>query len=363
MRKTLIPVVALLLAAPAAAQSTPEDNGRLKAKAVYVVQQPPPPPPAQPARPARPSGRVVVGGRDGREEQQETFTKSVRLGNTGVLDISNLVGNIEITRGSGGDATIQVTKVARARSVEEAKALLPLVVVDITSRGDRAEIRTQYPSPNDMRERRNMNVSVHFKIAAPQGTRIIAQSLAGDLKVTDIRGELSLTTTSGSVSITNAARVSSARSTSGNVEITNVDSDVALDAGTISGDVIVRDVKARRMKLGTVTGRVLAQNVVTEILGAQTFNGDVEVIGPLTKGGRYDLKAHAGDVRIVVTGGGGFYLEASSWSGEVKSDFPLPSPDARGGRSHRKTVSGMVGDGGATINVTTFSGDVFVVKK
>ena len=73
--------------------------------------------------------------RDGREEQTETLKKTVRLGSNGELDITNITGNIEIKRGGGGDATIDVVKVARARTVEEAKELLPLVKVEINERG------------------------------------------------------------------------------------------------------------------------------------------------------------------------------------------------------------------------------------
>ena len=66
-----------------------------------------------------------------------------------------------------------------------------------------------------------------------------AKSLSGNVQATDIRGDLSLETMSGNVQIVNAARVTKAKTTSGNVELTNIDSDGALDAGTMSGNVIV----------------------------------------------------------------------------------------------------------------------------
>lgn len=363
MRKTVIPFVVVALGVPvvAAAQSEVSGDTRLRAKSVYVVQQAPPQPPTPP-RPARPAR--VERGQDGREEQRETFTKTARLGSNGILDITNLVGNIEISRGSGNDATIEVTKVARARTQEDARALLPLATVEVNSHGDRTEVRTNYADQEVMRRHRNVSLAVHFKITAPQGTRVTARSLSGNLRATDIRGEMSLITTSGNVEISNAARVTAAKSTSGNIELTNIDSDVALDAGTISGHVVVRSAKARRMVLGTVSGDVILQDVQTEQLGAQTLSGNVEFVGAFTKDGRYELKSHSGNVRVKVVGGSGFAVEANSWSGNVQSDFSIggsESDPTRGGR--RKVLRGVVGDGSAKVNITTFSGNVQLLKK
>ena len=324
---------------------------------------------AQPDPPRRPP-RVIVGQaqgrdqRDGREEQRETLTKTVRLGSNGVFDISNLSGSIEFRRGGGNEAVIELTKIARARTVEEAREMLSLVVVEITGHGERAEVKTHYPTAQHG-NRRNINVSVNFNITVPQNTRVRATTLSGNLKATDIRGELSLTTTSGSVQITNASRITAAKSTSGNVELTNVDSDVALDAGTLSGNVILKQVKARRIQAGSVSGGVVAQDVETDRLEAQTVSGDVHFSGPLAKSGRYELKTHSGNVRAEIAGRTGFELDANTFSGGVHTDLTIQGAQASGGRegARRKSVRGTVGDGSAVLNVTTFSGNVYVVKR
>ena len=365
MRKIPILLVAALVAVPSAAgaQSAQATTARSAAEArAAQQQQPPPPPPVPPSRP-RPGQRVTVGrDHDGRVEQRETFTKTVRLAANGVLDVSNLSGNIEIKRGSGAEAVIEVTKIARGRTEEAAREMLPMVRVEITPRPERAEIRTMYDSGEPGRGR-NINVSVNYTITAPKETRIRAVTLSGNVTATDIQGELSLVTTSGNVMITNASRVAAARTTSGNVELSNINSDVALEAGTVSGDVIARSVKARRMTVGTVSGRIIIQDVQTERLSAQAFNGDIDFSGALAKGGRYDLKSHSGNVRIAVSEGSGFEVEANSWSGTVHSAFAIGGSDGEPQRGRRKIIRGVVGDGSAVVNITTFSGDVHLVKK
>ena len=327
---------------------------------------------AQPDPPRRPNPRVIVQGqrqaegrdRDAREEQRETLTKTVRLGSNGILDINNLSGSIEIRRGSGDDAVIEITKVARARTTDEAREMLGLVTIEIQSRGERADIKSVYPHMQAGSGRRNANVSVNYSITAPQNTRVRAATLSGNVKATDIRGELSLTTMSGSVHITNAARIALAKSASGNVELTNVDSDGALAASTLSGSVILRQVKARRIQVSCISGRVVVQEVETDRLDAETVSGDVMFSGPLAKAGRYELTTHSGNVRAEITGRTGFELDANTFSGTVETDFTINGADistGRGGR--RKSISGTVGDGSAVLDVTTFSGNVYVVKK
>ena len=368
MRKIPILLVTALVAAPAAAgaQSAQATAARDAVEArAGQQQQPPPPPPVPPSRP-RPGQRVTVGrDHDGREEQRETFTKTVKLGASGVLDVSNLSGNIDIKRGGGAEAVIEVTKIARARTQEAAREMLPMVRVEITPRPERAEIRTIYDmgEPHEPGRGRNINVSVNYTITAPKDTRIRAVTLSGNLTATDMQGELSLVTTSGNVAITNASRVTAAKSTSGNVELTNINSDVALDAATVSGNVIARSVKARRITIGTVSGQVIVQDVQTERLSAGTFSGNVDFSGVLAKGGRYDLKSHSGNVRIAVAEGSGFEVEANSWSGTVHSAFAIGGSDGEPQRGRRKIIRGIVGDGSAVVNITTFSGDVHLVKR
>ena len=330
--------------------------------ALVGAQTPPPPPPPATPRPA-PVPRVMAEGRqDSRAEQRETFSKTVRIGSNGILDIVNLSGNIEVRRGGGNDAVIEVTKIARGRTTEAAQELLPLVTVDITSRGDRAEIRTNY-APVESRQRRGVNVSVNYAITAPQGTRVRAVTLSGNLRATDIHGELALTTTSGNVQITNAERVAAAKSTSGTVELTNVNSELALEAGTVSGDVVARSVKARRLTLGTVSGNVVAHDVQTERLAAKAFSGNVDFSGTLSKVGQYELTSHSGDVRLTVPSSAGFTITANSWSGNIHSDFAIEGAGPASDRGRRKVVNGVVGDGSASVMITTFSGSIHLSKR
>ena len=132
-----------------------------------------------------------------------------------------------VTRSSGADVTVEVVKTARSRSAEDAKSLLQLVQADVVERTGRVEIRARYPSADQMQtnNRRNINVSVSYNISAPANTRLTVKSISGNIKVSDIKGDVTAESVSGDVRIGGSGRVGTAKSVSGNVEVTDTQID------------------------------------------------------------------------------------------------------------------------------------------
>ena len=347
-RLTLLAILSIAGAPyPAAAQPTTQEIRTLVRTSVETMR--------------RTVGRYQGGGE--RETQTERQTRTVKLGMSGEIDVSNLAGDIIFTKGSGETATIEIVKTARGRTVEDAKEQLRRLPVDVTERGSRVELRSQYPR---VPGRRSFSASVAYTISAPPGTRVTAQSLSGDISVSDITGDLSLNSISGNIRVSRAGRINSAKTVSGNVEITDTQMDGALEAASISGSVIVRRVKARRVDAGAISGAIVIDDIECDRVNAHSFSGDVEFTGALVKNGRYALKSHSGDVRIAVVGATGFELDANSFSGSVRSDLPLSlsggGADARRGRRTR-ALRGVNGDGSAVLDVTTFSGSIVLAKR
>lgn len=304
---------------------------------------------------------------DGREQQVERTTKTVRVGAEGSLDVSNIAGDITVTRGGGSDATIEIVKTARGRTPDDARELLQLVQVEVNERNGRAEVKTRYPSGDEQRRnnRRNVNVAVAYNITAPPGARVAIKSISGNITVTDIKGEVTAETISGDVRISGANRVGAAKSISGSVEISEARTDSGLDAGSVSGDVILRRVSARSVDLSSISGNVKLEDVQCDRVEAHSTSGSIGFVGALARNGRYELKSFSGEVRVALSGGAGFEVEASSFSGEVRSDFAI---QVRGGNSdnerrRRRNLTGSYGDASAVLQLTTFSGSIVIAKR
>ena len=346
MNSAIASLVALLLlvSAPARAQVYPE---RLAVRAAGRVEV---------ALPYQRRDRE-----DQRTEQTERTTRTLHIGRDGSIDLGNISGDITVTRTGGSDATVEIVKTARGRDAADARELLQLVQVDVTERNGRAEVKTRYPSGEDARRgnRRNVNVSVEYNVAAPEGTRIAIQSISGDVKISDIKGDVNASTVSGDVRITGAGRIGSAKSISGNVLISDARIDGSLETASVSGDVKLQRVSARRLTAGSVSGNVQLEDVDADRVTASTTSANISLSGALRPNGRYELKGFSGEVRVTLSGNTGFELDATTFSGSVRSDLPITS---RGGTG-RRALHGTYGDGSAVLDLSTFSGSIVISKK
>ena len=346
-RRILTPLIVVLFALPALAGPTEPPDPRIKTK-VKVREA------------------WAAKYQDSRygPEVTERFSKTARVGRTGALDLSNVAGDITVTGGAGDDIRIEAVKRARSRSGEDAKQLLDELRIDVIETGSRVEVRTQYP-----RNRRNYSGSVDYTITMPSGGSATLRSVSGNVRVTNVRGELRAESVSGDMITSGATRLSLVKTVSGDIEVTDASADGEVTVSTVSGDLTARGLKARAVDLSSVSGDVILTSVTTERATVKTVSGGVEYSGPLTRNGRYEMTAHSGTIRLAVSETSGFELEATTFNGDVRSDFPLTlrfgTDDQGTGRRGRmnRSIRGSFGDASAIVNLQSFSGDIVITKR
>jgi DUF4097 and DUF4098 domain-containing protein YvlB len=302
-------------------------------------------------------------------EFTERFSRKVPLGQSGQFEISNITGDIQITAGGSNDVAIEAVKRAYGASESEAAEQLSSVEVDVTEGGGRVEVRTEY-----LREQQRSNrVSVDYNVIVPAGAQVVAKSVSGGVVVKAIRGDLHAESVSGDVFVDAASRMAIVKSVSGEVQIVSAGSDGELKASSVSGALSARNVKAKVLELGTVSGRVTLTDMSCSRANIRSVSGALQYTGTLTRGGRYEMKSHSGDIQLAVPDSVGFEVTATSYSGVVQSDLPMtlrggaePSQIRTGtGRERHglRTMRGQYGDGGAYVELTTFSGDIAISKR
>jgi DUF4097 and DUF4098 domain-containing protein YvlB len=309
---------------------------------------------------AVPVPAVASGAHEGWGDQAltEKFSKTVPLGKGGTFDLGNISGDIVITGGAGEQVVIDAVK--RGKTAEDLKA----VQIEVTATAARVEVRTKYPQ-----EKRNINASVDFTVSVPRGAAVIVNSVSGGMKVSNIDGAVRINTVSGDVNVTAAAQLEVAKTVSGNVTVTTAGGAGDITAASVSGDVTITSSKAKGFDLNSVSGNVTMTDVTCDRVKATSISGNMIFSGPLAKGGRYAFQSHSGDVTITTGGAIGFEATASSFSGEIRSDYELTmtfgGESAAAGTRHarRQNVRGTHGDGSAVVELNSFSGDIRIVKK
>jgi DUF4097 and DUF4098 domain-containing protein YvlB len=282
----------------------------------------------------------------------DTLTKTFTVGSSGSLDIFNLSGDVVITGVSGDRIVVKAVKETWGRTRPED------VLIDASETAGRVEVRTMVGGSKARAE-------VTFTVEVPYGTTVTARTMAGDIKVVDVRGDVQMDSTSGTVEAVRTPRLVRLKTVSGDVMMDEAAATDALSASTISGDLVATGLKARTLEVVTVSGDVKLVNAVCERAQLRTVNGDLEYTGPVSRGGRYEFNSHSGDVHFQLVGGGGFELSARTFNGDVRTDLPMtmaprPAEPEIPGVPGNSDVRGTFGDGSALIVVKTFSGSVVV---
>jgi len=288
---------------------------------------------------------------DRRGEETERISRQFKIGANGRLTLSNISGEIVLTAGSGDEVTLEAVKRTRGSRSE-----LASVVIDIDERPGRVDIRTRHTSRSDQ-------ASVDYTVRVPRGAAVDVSSISGNVRASNLQGPLRAQSISGSVVVSDSTNVEVAKSISGDVEVSGAMPEARLTASTVSGRVRARDVKARGLSLSAISGDVEVTNVEAERLDGKSVSGDFVFTGTVARNARYEFSSHSGSVRLTLGGGAGFEVSANTFSGSIQSDLPVTVNDQRPRRGPGRSVRAVVGDGGATLTVSTFSGNIVIRKQ
>jgi hypothetical protein len=280
----------------------------------------------------------------GAGEVTERFSRTSRLDANGAFDLTNLSGNIVITAGSGRDVVVEAVKRVQRPNQNAARAWLQMIDIQVVEEANRVEIRTVYPRP------RNFPGSVDYTITVPADANVTVKATTGSIRATGIRVD-GLKTISGDIELVDASAVPFAT------------------ASAVSGDITVRGLKASAMQLTTVSGNLRVDNAQSDRLMARAVSGNIDYAGDLARNGRYEFISHSGDIRLTLSGATGFEVQANSFSGTVRSDFPInrrggtgAEGRGRGGVTPR-AIRGAFGDASAMLVLRAFSGNVSIARR
>jgi len=292
----------------------------------------------------------------------ERFSRTAHLDQNGTFDLSNVSGNIVITGGAGRDVAIEAIKRVQRPNQNAARALLQLIDIQVVEQANRVEVRTVVPRP------RNFPGSVDFTVSVPEDASVTVKTLSGNVRATNIKGELRAETVSGNVVAAASLKLEALKCVSGDIEIIDDAADDLVTASTVSGNITVRGLKARAIQLGSVSGNIRVDDAQSERMAVKAVNGNIDYAGDLARNGRYEFVSHSGDIRLMLSGTTGFELQANSFSGSVQSDFAVNRRGAARGEGQARDrtprgIRGGFGDVSAMLMVRAFSGNISITRR
>jgi DUF4097 and DUF4098 domain-containing protein YvlB len=245
------------------------------------------------------------------------------------LDLRIPAGSIEIVTDEAAQTVVTLQGDADA---------LETAIVDL--RGD--ELRVEIP------ERRGFlgfrHPEVRLEIRCPQGSSAAVRTRSADLRARGTLGRVESTGASGDVDLERVDGAVALKSASGDLRLIEAGGDVT--AHTASGDVEIGH--ARGDLAANLVSGDLSVRAADGSVSANSVSGDVRLSAVVA--GTVSVSSVSGDVEVGVRRGSRIHVDASTLSGDTRSELDL------GGEP-------VTGDGPIVeLRIKTVSGDVSVVR-
>ncbi|MCP2604498.1 DUF4097 domain-containing protein, partial [Candidatus Aminicenantes bacterium AC-708-M15] len=250
------------------------------------------------------------------------------------------------------EVKIKALKISKASTHSKAKENAEEVKIKVSKEDNTLLIETEYPKYVF----RSINVSVNYNLMVPSKVKIRIKSVSGNITLEKTGGEVRAQTVSGDIIVEGARTRVECKAVSGDVVIKNTEGEINLK--TISGDIEVMNVMGS-VEADCVSGDIEIENSKVERIKAKTISGSITYRGEILPKGEYLLNSHSGNVRMEIPSDSAFDLEASTFSGKIKSEFEITVS----GEISKRKITGSVNGGGADIDLSSFSGNIILKKR
>ena len=168
---------------------------------------------------------------------------------------------------------------------------------------------------NDDDDNRRTDVRVRFTVRVPAGVHVRAGTVNGEMIVRNVTADVRASTVNGAVEVENAGGEVTASTVNGGVEVTTRNGPV--NASTVNGDIDVRMNAIARdgsMRFNTVNGtiNVTMPESVNADIEMETMHGSISSDYPVQLSGRFGPRQARGTI-----GRGGRRIELETLNGSV----------------------------------------------
>jgi DUF4097 and DUF4098 domain-containing protein YvlB len=155
------------------------------------------------------------------------------------------------------------------------------------------------------------------------------------------------------------------RACGGEITLKSVEGDVVVQGGTgdleannMDGSISVFDFEGQ-LYAESIDGDITLEGITSSGVEAKTVDGSVYYEGTVADDGRYKLTSHDGDIVVRIPTNVNARISVATFDGEFESEFPIQLQGTQASRKFNFTL----GEGGARIDLSTFDGNIQLLRR
>lgn len=267
----------------------------------------------------------------------EDYHKSLPAAKDGSVRIENVAGSVVVAGWERAEIEVSGTLDAEVKEVEftvEGRNALVKVILPRRSRGEN---------------------EAHLEIKVPRDSRLFVETVSAEIEVAGVRGDLELDAVSGGIAVDDISADVEVQTVSGAIVLTG--RPLRVQAESVSGEIELAG-GCGEGEVSTVSGGVVVRaETPVASFSAESVSGDLDFTGALETKGSLSLETHSGEIMVTLPGKVAADFDISTFSGDIDNEFgPRPKRTDRFTPSQELHFS--TGNGGARVDLTSFSGDV-----
>ena len=282
-------------------------------------------------------------------ESEEKIEETYPLKADGKVYIENISGDITVKSWQKNEIKILARKVARDKDA------LGMASIDINHTDSNIRIITRRDKSWGFSQ--STNVSVFYDLMIPDKAQLRIKTISGRIQAWETGGRVDLESISGRIDIVKAEQGVKCKTISGAIYLEDIKGSMSLKS--TSGKIIADGLKGS-IEANTVSGDIeIKEFSLADEIEIETIKGSMEAQGELSPGGIYKFRTVSGKIRLVLAPASDFELRTDTISGDLQCDFKLNTYTV----SQRNKLQGVVGKGGASLKISSVSGDILINKR
>jgi DUF4097 and DUF4098 domain-containing protein YvlB len=228
--------------------------------------------------------------------------------------------------------------------------------LDVSGTASRLRIEVVYP---DGKHNFGHDSDTDLIIKMPAGGEARVGVVNADIDVSGMRGAIEVESVNGDLTVASECEAISAHTVNGRIEVTAPAKNTEIE--TVGGRIILDGLQGE-VSVNTVGGTIMVKGGEFSDARFNSVSGDVEFTGSLADEGTFRFESHNGDIVLNLPAKTSADFEVTTFNGDILNELGPPARKSSNYGPGRE-LNFTAGSGDARVTISTFNGDIHIVKK